>query len=127
VICGSRNTDTSWIETSVGWYVLDDAAWNYIKGADANNFGYEISAGDDAEGIICRKLEGALLNDATDSHGALMAYMAASWLLDAQEKNITPDPAIIRQFEDLAAHMEKEASPAPAPNLPPRPQNGRAL
>jgi hypothetical protein len=122
VICGSRNTDTSWIETSVGWYVLDEAAWNHIKGADANNFGYEISAGDDAAGIICQKLDGKLLNDATDSHGALMAYMAASWLLDAQERNVAPDPAILRQFEELAAHMEKEAAPAPSPNLPPRPQ-----
>jgi hypothetical protein len=118
VLNGTRNTDTSWIETSLSWIELDSKTWDYIKGADLQKMGYALAAGDDAGSVVYHRLDGRLIAQAYDSHGAFFAYMSASFLLDAQEKGRAPDPAIVAQFEDMADYLERETKNAAPPPKP---------
>jgi len=114
VLNASRNTDHSWIETRVSWFLLDDAVWDYIKGADPQHFGYALAAGDDASALVEFRLGPELIDRAFDSHGAFFTYMAASFLLDAQAQGRALAPSVIAQCEEMAQHLEQKIAAVPA-------------
>jgi hypothetical protein len=91
VLSADRATNNAWVETSLSWFVLDDAVWEHIKG-DNPVFDYQFTAGDDASGVQMFRIDEELITNAFDSHGAMFTFMVASYLLheQAQGKQIAP-------------------------------------
>lgn len=100
VLNDNRNTNTSWIETRLSWFMMDEETWAHIKGDDPM-FDYQFSAGDDASDVVYHRLDKDLIQNAFASHGPMFAFMAASFVLDAQKGGVELDPAIMVQMEDI--------------------------
>ena len=115
VLNDNRNTNTSWIETRLSWFMMNEETWAYIKG-DNPAFDYEFSAGDDASDVVYHRLDSNLIENAFASHGPMFAFMAASFVLDAQKKNLEIDPAIMEQIKDIADFLD---NPKPTIELEP--------
>lgn len=111
VLNSNRQTNNAWIETRLSWVHLTDENWNYIRGNNPR-FNYEFSAGDDADGVHYFEVNRDLIQNANSSHAPLFAFMAASFLLDAQENDIILDPSIIAQIEDVADFVGKISAPS---------------
>lgn len=118
VLNDNRNTNTSWIETRLSWFVLDDKTWDYIKGTNPK-FNYQFSAGDDASGVEVLELSPSLIEKAYASHGSMFAFMAASFLLDAQEKGTVLDASILKQMKEVCDYLETFKPSAPETPEPP--------
>lgn len=117
VLNDNRSTNNAWIETRLSWFVMDDTTWDYIKG-DAPVFGYAFSAGDDASDVIPHRLDADLIENAFASHGSMFAFMAASFVLNAQNTGTQPDANIIGQIEDIADYLNQFKLIIPEPNTP---------
>lgn len=104
VLTSGRNTDNAWIETSLYWYLLDDNAWAYIKG-DNPVFSYELSAGDDAAGVVLHDVRPELVVEASASHGPMFVFLGASYLLHMQEQGHEIEPDIIEQFQEIKTFL----------------------
>ena len=104
VLNEARSTDNAWIESYLSWYMMDDDAWDYIKGDD--KFGYDIVPGDDATAAGFRELDARLVLNASASHGPMMCYMAASYILAEQRKGREIAPSIMKQLSDIADELE---------------------
>ena len=112
VLNDNRNTNNAWIETRLSWFMMDDDIWEQVKG-DNPVFDYAFSAGDDASGVVYHKLDANLLEAASASHGPMFAFMAASFILDAQDKGIKLDPSIIAQINTMADFLEQRECDTP--------------
>ncbi len=116
VISSGRATNNAWIETRLSWVLLDDDKWKKIVGN--GQFDYRLSGGDDSAGVHHFPVTPETIRTALPSHGPMMTFMLASFLLDAQEKGIALHPNIMRQFEDLGDFYNPAPGsqpPGPAP------------
>ena len=91
--------------------------WDYIKG-DAPVFNYAFSAGDDASDVIAHRLDADLIENAFASHGPMFAFMAASFVLNAQNAGTQLDSNIMKQIEDIADYLNQFTLITPEPNTP---------
>ncbi|HTK85792.1 MAG TPA: hypothetical protein VL625_11985 [Patescibacteria group bacterium] len=107
VISTGRATNNSWIESRQNWVLLEHDRWRGIVGN--GRFNYQLSGGDDSAGVHHFPVTPETIRTALPSHGPMMTFMLASFLLDRQEKGIELHPNIMRQLEDLADFY----SPAP--------------
>jgi hypothetical protein len=98
VLCDNRGTNKAWIESRLAWIIFNDDIWHKIKG-DNPAFDYQLKGGDDASDVKYLELGPDLIQCAYASHGAMMVYMAASFLLYAQENSIALDEDVVRQME----------------------------
>ena len=116
VLSSGRATNNAWIESRMNWVMLDEATWKHIAGNGP--FDYKLSGGDDSDGVFHFPVTPETIKSALPSHGPMMTYMLASFLLDAQERNIDLHPNIMRQLEDIADFYSPSAAvppPVPAP------------
>jgi hypothetical protein len=104
VLNGTRSTNNAWIETRLSWFLLNEETWSYVRGSNPV-FDYQLSAGDDADGVVFLKLDDKLIDTAFDSHGPMFVYMAASYLLDCQERRQEIPPSIIDQVQGIALSL----------------------
>lgn len=111
VLCDTRNTNGSWIESRLAWTVFNDDVWRDIVGD--STCPYRLSGGDDASSVVYHKFGPDLIEKAFASHGAMMTFMAASFLLEAQEKGWTMEPEVLEQMETAALFLESFDKPAP--------------
>ncbi|MEM7618278.1 MAG: hypothetical protein AAF244_02725, partial [Pseudomonadota bacterium] len=111
VLNSNRATDNAWIETRMFWTHLTEDKWEYIKGENPA-FDYALAAGDDADGVHYFEMDWKLIHDANASHAPLFAFMAASYLLDTQEKGQELDSNIISQLEDMAGYLDAKSAEA---------------
>jgi len=116
VLNDGRNTNTAWIETRLSWFMMDEDTWVHIKGDDPV-FDYKFSAGDDASDVVYHKLDANLIQDAFASHGPMFAFMAASFVLDAQSRSLEIAPEVMAQIEGIADFLD-----TPKPAIEPKPQ-----
>ena len=119
ILNDNRNTNNAWIETRLNWFLISDEQWDEIKGAQPV-FPYAFSAGDDASGVVEHKITPSLIEDAYASHGALFAFMAASYLLNKQETAQKIEPSVITQLEAVANHLEQSIAVQPKNTQPPK-------
>ncbi len=105
VLNDNRNTNQAWIETRLSWFLMDDATWQYIRGENPK-YDYKFSPGDDASDVKLLRLDADLIRDAFASHGPMFAFMAASFLLDRQEKGIAVEPSIMAQMRDIGRYLK---------------------
>ncbi len=98
VLNDNRSTNNAWIETQLSWIEMDDATWTYICGSNPR-FPYALSAGDDAAGVVWHKIDGDLMDKAFASHGAMFAFMAASYLIDSVERAKPVSADVFAQME----------------------------
>lgn len=110
VLNASRNTNNAWIESHLSWFLMDEENWKKVKG-DHPVFDYQFTAGDDASDVVYHKVDSQLIDKAFDSHGPMFAFMAASFLLDRQKKEIVIDPDIMNQIKDIEAYLSSCFSP----------------
>lgn len=111
VISSGRATNNAWIETMVSWVLLDENKWKEIVGN--GRFDYRLSGGDDSAGVHYFPVTPETIRTALPSHGPMMTFMLASFLLDRQEKGVEIHPNIMRQLEDLVDFYN------PVPGTPP--------
>jgi len=104
VLKSNRNTNNAWIETRLSWFMMDDTIWSYIKGKNPT-FDYDFSPGDDGSGVQVFEISPWLLDNASGSHGALFAFMSASYLLKMQEDGTEIPTTVIDQMKDLASFL----------------------
>lgn len=119
-----RSTNQSWIESQLSWVVMDDEAWEEIRGSNPK-FDYRFMAGDDASAVQPHKLDVALVDNAYASHGPMFAFMAASYLADCVNNDIELPPTILKQFEELSeyyADLQDQYKPEEYPVLLPKVQ-----
>lgn len=109
VLNSNRATDNAWIETRMFWTHLTEDKWAYIKGENPP-FDYALAAGDDADGVHYFEMNGELIDNANASHAPLFAYMAASYLLETQDKGEILHPNIMRQIEDMASYLQAQSA-----------------
>ncbi len=120
VLCDGRNTNAAWIESRLAWIMFNDDIWNEIKGE--NKFNYKLSGGDDASGVVYHDFTPALLQNAYASHGPMICFMAASFLLYAQESGMALAPSVLDQMEKVSAFLESyKVSPDPSVPVTPPP------
>ncbi len=100
VLCDPRSTNNAWIESHLTWSSFDEQDWESIKGDD--KFGYRLDGGDDASSVVYHKFGAAIVRNAYASHGVMMTFMAASYLLKTQDENQTIDSAILSQCREVA-------------------------
>jgi hypothetical protein len=105
ILKSNRNTNNAWIETRLSWILLDVNTWTYICGKNPV-FDYRFKEGDDAAGIKIVKIDPWLVQNANGSHGPMMAYMAASYLLHAQRNGDAIAPSIVTQLHAVAEFLE---------------------
>lgn len=117
VLNDNRSTNNAWIETRLSWFLMDDDTWEYIKG-DNPQFHYELSAGDDASDVILHRLDADLIEKGFASHGPMFAFMAVSFLLDAQNDAVHLDSNIISQMNDIADYLKQYIVIEPDLNIP---------
>lgn len=98
VLSSNRNTNTSWMETRLSWFMLDEEKWAEMKGD--NKFHYDFIAGDDAQDVIWHEITPKLLEDSA-SHGALFCYILSSCLANI---NIH-DPEITKPLKKQAQRI----------------------
>jgi hypothetical protein len=115
----NRNTNNAWIETRLSWFLISDQQWNAIKGPQPL-FPYAFSAGDDASGVVEHKITPRLIEDAYASHGALFAFMAASYVLNMQDTAQKIEPSVLTQLEAVAAYLEQSVAAQPKNTQPPK-------
>lgn len=101
VLNDSRNTNTAWIETRLSWFMMDNETWTDIKGTNPV-FDYQFSAGDDASDVVHHRLDANLIKTAFASHGPMFAFMAASFLLEKQQKGEDINSKIYEQMKSVA-------------------------
>lgn len=106
VLADSRVTNGAWIESQLAWVIFNDDIWNGIRG-DNPPFDYKLTGGDDASGVKYLELGPDLIQHAYASHGAMMVYMAASFLLYAQEAGMTLDDDVIAQMKKTNEFLKK--------------------
>lgn len=116
VLTSGRNTDNAWIETSLYWYLLGDEEWGYIKG-DTPVFSYELSAGDDAAGVILHDVRPELVATASASHGPMFVFLGASYLLYMQEQGHEIEPDVIEQFEEIRTFLRAALKNTHTPSI----------
>jgi len=119
VLCDNRNTNNAWMETRLSWFLMDDQIWADIKGANPV-FDYQLSAGDDASGVVYHRLDADLVKNGYASHGALFAIMMASYLEYAEKNAVFVPPSVVAQAEDMASFLENAVRPAPQPISAPK-------
>lgn len=102
----ARNTNTSWMETYLSWAELDEQNWNDIRG-DQPVFDYQLSAGDDADGVKAHRIDSDLLDATTGTHSAMFLFMAASYVLDQQEKDYALTSSVMDQLKEVASFLEQ--------------------
>jgi hypothetical protein len=113
VLAGSRNTNNAWIESRLAWTVLDDEVWAKIRGSSPR-FDYQLSGGDDAKGVHHYRYDQDLIMNAVASHGPMMAFIAASFLLKEQAEGRAVAPSILAQLESVADFlMRTKLDPLP--------------
>lgn len=105
VLNDPRNTDTAWIESHLFWVVFNDQTWRDIKGNDM--FGYKFSGGDDASDIIFHKFDPDTVQNAYASHGPMMCFMAASYVLDAQARGNKIEESVVAQLQTVADYLQQ--------------------
>ncbi len=104
ILQSQRSTNNAWIETQLSWIMMDENIWSYIKGENPV-FDYDFSAGDDASGVKLFKIDPWLISNAHGSHGALLAFMSASYLLSMQAQNKEIPVSVIEQLKDLTSFL----------------------
>lgn len=122
VLCDNRNTNKGWIESSLAWIIFNDDIWNEIRGPNPY-FDYELKGGDDASGVKYLELGPDLIQKAYASHGPMMVFMAASFLLYAQETGLKLSDDVLNQMEITNAFLKEYHPQIPdsALRLMPRP------
>jgi len=113
ILQSSRNTDNAWLETHLAWIELDEAEWEYVRGDPDPVFDYEFSAGDDASDVGFFKLGPELLEEIIACHGAMLAFMTASYLLDKAHMGEELPDSVWQQMERMADHLERYHSNKP--------------
>lgn len=124
VLGDQRGTTTAWIESRLSWVMLDDKVWAEIKGDD--KFGYELKAGDDADGVHPFKFGPDIVDTAVASHGAMMTFMAASFVLDSQMTGRPVPVVVMNQLRQTADFLNRKY-PAPQQNFGPFPGAPRLI
>jgi hypothetical protein len=122
VLCDSRNTNSAWIESRLAWIIFNDEIWNEIRGPKPY-FDYQLKGGDDASGVKYLELGPDLIQKAYASHGPMMVFMAASFLLHAQETGMELSENVIKQMERTSEFLRQYQPDIPdsALRLMPRP------
>lgn len=98
ILNDSRNTDNAWVESRLSWSLMDDKTWDSIRG-DSPVFDYQLSAGDDASGVVYHRIDSDLVENAFASHGSMFTFMA----------EVVPE-AVVTQLEGLADYLESRQS-----------------
>lgn len=116
VLADGRITNNAWIESRICWTFLDDKTWNGIKGD--NKFNYQLSGGDDASSVVWHYFDPAIIRTAYASHGPLMGFMAASFLLHAQAHHQPLPQTVLKQVRAVADFLSPtHKGPGPALRL----------
>jgi len=110
VMSSSRNTNTSWMETKLSYFIMDEAKWEEIKGD--NKFDYKLIAGDDAGQAMWHEITPELIQNA-ESHGAFFTYLLSAYLLNETQNNPEILAAVKDQARDLLAFFKEEPAPTP--------------
>jgi hypothetical protein len=118
VLASGRATNNAWIESRMSWVMLDEAAWKNIAGNGP--FDYKLSGGDDSDGVFHFSVTPETIKSALPSHGPMMTFMLASFLLDAQERGVDLHPNIMRQLENIADFYSPPSAALPPSNPAPQ-------
>ncbi len=114
VLTSGRNTNNAWIESRMNWVLLEDDTWRKIAGNGP--FDYKLSGGDDSAGVFHYPVSPQTIKTAIPSHGPMMTFMLASFVLDAQERGIKLNPHIVQQLEDVGNFYKPPPNSAPPPS-----------
>lgn len=107
VFNSDRNTNQAWMETRLSWIMLDETAWDKMKGR--NRFNYQLAAGDDAQSVLWHELTPDLMKKANGSHDAYFAHLLNGYLLtqDHTDREILQN--VKQQSQDLADYFRSTA------------------
>ena len=106
VLNSARATNNAWIETRLSWVHLTDEKWQFVKG-DNPPFDYQFSSGDDAQSVHYFEIGADLIRESNNSHAPLFGFMAASYLLHAQENGQHIPDNIMAQMQDMMTYLDK--------------------
>ena len=105
VLSSGRNTNTSWMETQLSWFMLDEKKWEQINAKC--RFNYDFKAGDDAQAVLWHEISPTLL-DQSGGHAALFCSLTSSYLLNEKPEDENTFDAIKEQARELIAFIDKK-------------------
>lgn len=100
VLSSSRNTNHSWMETRLSWFLMDEKEWEDMR--SGGKFAYDFVAGDDAAAVLWHEITPDLI-DRCGSHAAFFCHILGSFLVSPEGQKFPEIKDQARQLLDYPA------------------------